>query len=198
VVKTFVLVIGPLKKEFDMTALQQHQDICCQFSTLLSYPKSNVVAQAVAFSAQLKEINAEASAAMEGFTSFLAANDINRIEEAFTGTFDLQSLCHPYVGYQLCGESQQRTMFMIKLQEIYKQYGFVSGNELPDHLTEVLRFIGSISDQACRQEIIQDGLLPALEKITKGIESEGHPYVALLNALQSFLSETVTSEECIP
>ena len=155
------------------------------------------MAQAVACSAQLKEINAEASAAMESFTGFLEANDINRIEEAFTGTFDLQSLCHPYVGYQLCGESQQRTMFMIKLQELYKQHEFVSSNELPDHLTEVLRFIGSISDQECRQEIIQDGLLPALEKITLGIESEGHPYVALLNALQSFLSETVTSEECL-
>jgi nitrate reductase delta subunit len=180
-----------------MTELHQHQEICRQFSTLLSYPESNVVAQAVAFSAQLKEIDAEASAAMESFTSFLEANDISRIEEAFTGTFDLQSLCHPYIGYQLCGESQQRTMFMIKLQEIYKQYEFVSGNELPDHLTEVLRFIGSIDDQDCRQEIIQDGLLPALEKLTKGIESEGHPYMALLNALQSFLSETVTSEECL-
>ncbi len=180
-----------------MIELQQHQAVCRQFSTLLSYPEQSVVAQAVACSAQLQEINAEASAAMASFTSFLEANDINRIEEAFTGTFDLQSLCHPYVGYQLCGESQQRTMFMIKLQELYKQYGFVAGNELPDHLTEVLRFIGSISDQACRQEIILDGLLPALEKITLGIESEGHPYVALLNALQSFLSETVSTEECL-
>ena len=180
-----------------MNALQQHQEICCQFSTLLSYPEQSVVEQAVACSAQIKEVSAEASASLASFTDFLEANDISRIEEAFTGTFDLQSLCHPYVGYQLCGESQQRTMFMIKLQELYKQHEFVSGNELPDHLTEVLRFIGSISDQECRQEIIQDGLLPALEKITRGIESEGHPYVALLKALQSFLSETVTSEECL-
>ena len=134
---------------------------------------------------------------MESFTNFLEENSISQIEESFTGTFDLQSLCHPYVGYQLCGESQQRTMFMIKLQELYKQYGFESRNELPDHLTELLRFLGTIADQECRQEIIQDGLLPALEKITKGIESDGHPYVALLNALQSFLSETVTSEECL-
>ena len=180
-----------------MNVLKQHQEICCQFSTLLSYPEQCVVAQAVACSAQIKEVSAEASASLASFTDFLEANDISRIEEAFTGTFDLQSLCHPYVGYQLCGESQQRTMFMIKLQELYKQHEFVSGNELPDHLTEVLRFIGSISDQECRQEIIQDGLLPALEKITRGIESEGHPYVALLKALQSFLSETVTSEECL-
>ena len=180
-----------------MTELQQHQEICCQFSTLLSYPEPSVIEKAVACSAQMKEINAEASASLASFTSFLEANTISRIEEAFTGTFDLQSLCHPYIGYQLCGESQQRTMFMIKLQELYKQYDFVSANELPDHLAEVLRFIGSISDQECRQEIIRDGLLPALEKISQGIESDGHPYMALLNALQSFLSKTVTSEECL-
>ena len=180
-----------------MTDIQQHQEICCQFSTLLSYPQQGVVAQAVACSAQMKEINPAASTSLDKFTAFLTANDISRIEEAFTGTFDLQSLCHPYVGYQLCGESQQRTMFMIKLKELYTQYEFVSGNELPDHLSEVLRFIGSISDQECRQELIQDGLLPALEKISQGIESEGHPYMALLIALQSFLNETETSKECL-
>jgi len=85
-------------------------------------------------------------------------------------------------------------MFMIKLQELYKEYGFVSGNELPDHLTEVLRFIGSITNLECRLEIIQDGLLPALAKITQGIESENHPYISLLNALQSFLTETATPD----
>ena len=138
----------------------------------------------------MQQISAGASAPLDDFRNFLEANDISRIEEAFTGTFDLQSLCHPYVGYQLCGESQQRTMFMIKLRELYQQHGFISGNELPDHLTEVLRFIGSIADQECRLEIIQDGLLPALAKMTQGIESDGHPYMALLKALQNFLTET--------
>ncbi len=177
-----------------MTELQQHQELCRQFATLLSYPGENVAAEAAACSADLKQISPEASVSLKSFISFLEINDTSQIEEAFTGTFDLQSLCHPYVGYQLCGESQQRTMFMIKLRELYQQYDFTPGNELPDHLTEVMRFLGSIADQDCRQEIILDGLLPALAKITQGIESENHPYVALLNALQSFLSETAPSD----
>jgi nitrate reductase delta subunit len=85
-------------------------------------------------------------------------------------------------------------MFMIKLRELYQQYDFISGNELPDHLAEVMRFVGSITDQDCRMEIIRDGVLPALEKITQGVESEDHPYVALLNALQSFLRETAVPD----
>ncbi|MDH3455173.1 MAG: nitrate reductase molybdenum cofactor assembly chaperone [Desulfuromonadales bacterium] len=176
-----------------MTELQQHQALCRQFATLLSYPGQGVAADAAACSANLRHISSEASSDLESFLDFLEVNEISRIEEAFTGTFDLQSLCHPYVGYQLCGESQQRTMFMIKLRELYQQHGFISGKELPDHLTEVLRFIGGIADQECRLEIIQDGLLPALAKMTEGIESDGHPYMALLKALQSFLTETAAS-----
>ncbi len=125
-----------------MNELQQHQELCRDFAALLSYPGQGVVEEAAVCSEHLKQISPEASVPLESFIRFLEANDISRIEEAFTGTFDLQSLCHPYVGYQLCGESQQRTMFMIKLRELYQQYDFTPGNELPDHLTEVMRFLG--------------------------------------------------------
>ena len=112
-----------------------------------------------------------------------------QIEETFTSTFDLQPLSHPYVGYQLCGESQQRTMFLMKLQEIYRQHDYNSGSELPDHIGQVLRFIGITNDRSCRQELIEDGLLPALAKIIPEIENDDHPYKGLLKALQGFLSE---------
>lgn len=174
----------------NMTELRQHQELCRQFAALLSYPGQSAAEEAAACTAGLRQVSPAASASLQSFSRFLESNDISRIEEAFTGTFDLQSLCHPYVGYQLCGESQQRTMFMIKLKELYQQYDFSSGNELPDHLAEVLRFIGSIADENCRWEIIHDGLLPALAKMTRGIESDNHPYMALLKALQSFLNET--------
>ena len=177
-----------------MTELQRHQELCRDFAILLSYPDDHVKEQAAACAAHMQGVNSEAATSLQRFLDFIETNDFSRIEEAFTGTFDLQSLCHPYVGYQLCGESQQRTMFMIKLREIYNQYDFIPGNELPDHFAEVLRFVGSISDQDCRQEIIRDGILPALEKITQGIESDNHPYVALLNALQGFLTETATPD----
>jgi nitrate reductase delta subunit len=177
-----------------MTELQQHQELCRDFAALLSYPGERVEEQAVACVAHMKEVNSEVATSLERFLNFIETNEFSRIEEAFTGAFDLQALCHPYVGYQLCGESQQRTMFMIKLRELYRQYDFVSGNELPDHLAEVLRFLGSINDHDCRREIIHDGLLPALEKITQGIESDNHPYMTLLDALQAFLDDTATSD----
>jgi len=177
-----------------MTGIQQHQKLCRQFASLLSYPGQDVAAVADECIASLRQIDREAALSLESFVRFIEAHDISRIEEAFTGTFDLQSLCHPYVGYQLCGESQQRTMFMLKLRELYSEHDFAPGNELPDHLSEIMRFVGSIADRECRMEIIRDGLLPALEKMFLGVERDGQPYLALLDALQIFLSGTISSD----
>jgi nitrate reductase delta subunit len=174
-----------------MLELNAQQELCQQFAALLSYPDECVAAQTKTCLKLMRVANSEGVSSLETFLHFVETNSSCRIEEAFTGTFDLQSLCHPYVGYQLCGESQQRTIFMLKLREIYQNFAFTPGNELPDHMTEVLRFLGFITDQSCRLEIIRDGLLPAIDKITQGIECDKHPYMALLNALERFLQETV-------
>jgi len=177
-----------------MLALTNHQQLCRQFAVLFTYPDQRVAEQAAACAEQLQGVSAEASSALTRFRDFLGTNDPSRIEEAFTGTFDLQALCHPYVGYQLCGENQQRTFFMLRLRELYRQYGFTPGSDLPDHFSEVLRFVGSIDDQDCRQEMINDGLLPALEKCTLGLEDDNRPYLELIRALQGFLAETALAE----
>jgi len=127
---------------------------------------------------------------MTRFAAFLQGQESARLEELFTATFDLQPVCHPYVGYLLCGESQQRTLFLIRLQQLYRQHGFEPGSELPDHLATLLRFVGTVGDRGCRQELIRDGLLPALEKLASGLTAE-QPYLALIEAVQRFLTETV-------
>lgn len=171
-----------------MTNLQTHQDICRQFAALLSYPDAEVQKTAATCQELLQENRFDVTEQLQLFTEFLKTSNRSIIEEVFTSTFDLQPICHPYVGYQLCGESQQRTMFLMKLQEIYRQHDYNSGSELPDHIGQMLRFIGITNDQKCRQELIDEGLLPALEKIIQAIENDNHPYKGLLKALQSFLS----------
>lgn len=181
-----------------MNQLTLHQEICRQFAALLSYPDERVRDRATVCAAQLGRFSPGAGARLEPFRQFLENHAPSRIEEAFTGTFELQAACHPYVGYQLCGESQQRTFFMIKLQEIYRSHGFVANGDLPDHLSEVLRFLGAIDAPDCRREIIRDGVLPALEKMLRGMETEASPYLSLVKALQSFLSDSLAGDEAQP
>ncbi len=171
-----------------MTDLATHQDICRQFARLLSYPDAQLQQTTADCLQQLRESRPAAAGQLQKFAAFLAKSSSSQIEEVFTATFDLQPVCHPYVGYQLCGESQQRTMFLMKLQEIYRQHDYRPDSELPDHLSEILQFIGITADQSCRQELISDGLLPALAKLIPAIESDDHPYKALLTALQTFLT----------
>jgi len=167
------------------------QIICRHFADLLSYPDGNTRQAAAACAELLRSCHPEAADPLIGFVNFLDAQPTARVEELFTATFDLQPACHPYVGYQLCGESQQRTMFLIKLQQLYNQYGFTAGCELPDHFGTMLRFIGTMADRDCREELVSDGLLPALGKMLQGQDEGVHPYVELLKALRSFLTGTV-------
>lgn len=170
-----------------MSTATAHQTIFRHFAALLSYPDGETRRTAADCSALLRNLRPEAVEPLEDFRSFLAAHDAAQVEELFTATFDLQPACHPYVGYQLCGESQQRTMFLIKLQQLYGQHGFAAGGELPDHLSTMLRFIGTSADRACREELVNDGLLPALEKLLLGLDGGDHPYVKLLQALRNYL-----------
>jgi len=172
-----------------MTVAQQ--TLCRHFADLLSYPDSATRQTASDCATLLRDLHPEGVEPLTGFINFLDEQESSQVEEVFTATFDLQPACHPYVGYQLCGESQQRTMFLIKLQQLYHQHGFASGTELPDHLSTMLRFIGTLDDRNCCKELVSDGLLPALEKLLQGLDQGDHPYVVLLRTLQSFLAETI-------
>ena len=174
-----------------MYPVTAHRTLCRHFADLLSYPDGATRQKAADCAALLRNLYPEAAEPLCGFVNFLEQQDAARVEEIFTATFDLQPACHPYVGYQLCGESQQRTMFLIKLQQLYNQHGFTAGTELPDHLSTMLRFIGTVADHDCQQELVSDGLLPALEKLLQGLDQGDHPYVELLSALRIFLTGTV-------
>ncbi|HKL25709.1 MAG TPA: nitrate reductase molybdenum cofactor assembly chaperone [Desulfuromonadales bacterium] len=181
-----------------MHALSLHQDICRQFAALLSYPDERIAARAAACATHLDQFSPAGRKQLEPFLQYVGSSAPTAVEEAFTNSFDLQAACHPYVGYQLCGESQQRTFFMIKLQEIYRDHGFAAASDLPDHFCEVLRFIGAIDAQGARLEIIRDGLLPALEKMTRGIETGDSAYLHLLKALQTFLNDSLAGDDARP
>jgi nitrate reductase molybdenum cofactor assembly chaperone NarJ/NarW len=177
-----------------MTPATTVQSICCHFAELCSYPTADLASTVAACSALLRKDYPESASSLEHFAGFLHAQLPARLEEIYTATFDLQPVCHPYVGYQLCGESQQRAMFLMQLNRLYLSYGFVPGVELPDHLSTLLRFIGTRAPLDCRRELIEDGLLPALAKMLEGPDSLAHPYSAPLQALRSFLQVVVEPE----
>ena len=138
------------------------------FADILDYPIEALADRARECEAALLKRAPEAVSPLGEFRSFVEGALQGRLEEVYTGVFDLNPVCHPYVGYQLFGESYKRSAFLLGLKERYGAQGFQApDSELPDRFSVMLRFLAQSSDEALNQEMIADGLVPALERIGK-------------------------------
>jgi nitrate reductase delta subunit len=161
------------------------------FADLLEYPASKMIQQTDRLLEQLKLTYPEAAERFKKFAAASMQHSLERMQELYTTTFDMQPVCYPYVGYHLFGESYKRGAFMARLNEAYHAVGYSAGQELPDHLAVILRFLGL--DSVNRQEdfcrsLLDEGLIPALEKMLKVFEEGSeNPYFGLLSALHLFL-----------
>ncbi len=108
--------------------------------------------------------------------------NLNKLEEIYTQTFDLQAICYPYAGYQLFGEDYRRGDFMTKLKEEYRAKGFVPPEgELPDHIGVILRYL---SHNPSDTVLIEECLLPVFEKFLRTFkENTDNPYYFLLKGI---------------
>ena len=168
------------------------------FAALFEYPGSDIKEQAAQCLIQLQPIHPEIAEALEKFVRRLDQLSLDKMRELYTTTFDMQPVCYPYLGYQLFGESYKRGAFMAQLNEAYHAIGYSAVQELPDHIAIVLRFLGldatNRQNDFC-QALINEGLMPAMEKMLKVFgEGSENPYFGLLSALHLFLVHTPEKE----
>lgn len=162
------------------------------FADMLDYPAAGLAERVRESEVLVSGLDAGAADLLGEFRAFVDRTPLGQMEEAYTGTFDLDAACHPYVGYQLFGESYKRSIFLLEIKERYRSQGFAaSEKELPDRLSEVLRFLSVSSDAELNREIICEALLPILEKMTKQMNEATHqpreslrPYLSVLQALR--------------
>ncbi len=152
------------------------------FAEILAYPTPSLHNQADDCVSLLTYLDTGAVSLLNEFQTFLNITTLERMEEIYTRTFDLQAICHPYVGYQLFGNGSQRGVFMAGLKEHYETCEFSNGNELPDHLNTMLRFAPKC-EKAEREELISECLVPAVRKMASGFEDGSNPYRGILQAL---------------
>jgi nitrate reductase delta subunit len=161
------------------------------FADLLEYPSLATPIKAGLCYQRLQASQSGAGSLLERFYDETEKRTVQQLEELYTTTFDMQPVCYPYIGYQLFGESYKRGAFMAQLNEAYHASSYSAGQELPDHISVVLRFLGlgvaNRQGEFC-QTLLNEGLKPALGKMLQafGMQSE-NPYFHLLSALQSFL-----------
>ncbi len=180
------------------------------FADLLDYPYASVVGTAGQCAELVADRSPEAASLLQQFESFAKHTSLSRLQEIYTGVFELDATCHPYVGYHLFGESYKRSAFLLGLQERYRAYQLQHGVELPDHLAVVLRYLAVNQDRAETEEMISEALHPTLRKLLKEKEEEppdpsapkpptkGAEYRRVLQALHSVLQTVVADDPSAP
>ena len=153
------------------------------FADILDYPMPFLADRVNELLPLVAVVGQEAARLLERFREFIAETTPAKLEELYTGTFDLQPFCYPYAGYQLFGEEYRRGMFMARLREYYRTNGFAAGDELPDHLCVILRFLSGREVGEVEHELITDCLVPALKKMEAGFAGVANPYRGVLLSL---------------
>jgi nitrate reductase delta subunit len=162
-----------------------------RFAEIMEYPTPMLPRQVDECIGLLSSLNGKGTTLLKEFRRFLEKTPLNRMEEIYTRTFDLESVCYPYVGYHLFGDGSHRGMFMAGLKEHYHSYDFSGERELPDHLAVMLRFVSSQNDGE-REELISECMLPALKKMIAAFEGSDHPYQGVFEALLHVLIDGET------
>lgn len=154
-----------------------------RLADVMDYPGPDLsqrVDECIALSSPLHE---EGTSLLKEFRAALGKIPLETMEELYTRMFDPGAACHPYVGYHLFGDGNHRGVFLAGLKEHYQIYDFSAGNELPDHLGVMLRFLERDEDSEERDEMLFLCILPALRKMLQGFRDAGNPYHELLKAI---------------
>ncbi len=154
-----------------------------RLAAALEYPDEGLGEQLDALLAETAAERPEAAEVLDGFRSAIAGLTLDRLREIYAATFDLNPACCLFAGYHLFGDSYKRGALMAGLNGEYRARGFDPGNELPDHLSVLLRFLAVLDDSELRSALLEELLLPALTRIVKSFEGTGNVYAALTRAV---------------
>ena len=153
---------------------------------LLIYPDEYFPERLAACRGQLKEADSTVAEEVERFAAGVEGLSLERLQELFTRTFDLNPVVSLEVGWQLFGEEYSRGTFLVSMRNLLRQNGIEESVELPDHLTHILPLLDRMED-AERVHFDDKYLRPALTKMLKAFEGKETPYQHVLRACESLL-----------
>jgi len=135
-------------------------------------------------------LTAEAPDVAAGFIEFrhkLLDLPIDRMQEIYTQTFDLNPVCTLDIGYHLFGENYKRGELLAKLRETEEPFELGQANQLPDQLPVLLRLLPKLEDEELRLALISEILIPALIKMTEALSHTDNPYRYLIEMINNSL-----------
>jgi nitrate reductase delta subunit len=150
--------------------------VLTRLADVLAYPGPGLADRAAECAERLAPEHPEAAGRLSRFAAFAGSAGGASLEEAYTAAFDLAPIGSPYVGDQLFGACRERSFLLSGLMELRRKAGLPDGVELPDHMAEVLRLAAAPIPPDVRDDLLRDGLVPALDKLLAALQTAGHPW----------------------
>ena len=122
------------------------------------------------------------------FIDYIKDNNITLLQENYVSIFDRQKNFSLYLFEHIHGDSRERGMAMIDLQNLYKNYNFDINkhNELPDYIPLFLEFISLIPNQEAYMMLSE--IINLISIIGKRLEIIQSPYFFIFSTIESLSS----------
>ncbi|RMI13773.1 MAG: hypothetical protein D6681_05625 [Calditrichaeota bacterium] len=143
----------------------KHLDHYWHLAELFAYPTADFGETVQQVQTLLDERYPRAGAELRPFTEFVATASLVTLEELYLRTFDVQAVTTLDIGYVLFGDDYKRGKLLVHLNREHQEAGNDCGNELADHLPNVLRLLAKMGKADLRQELVEKIVAPALGKI---------------------------------
>ena len=148
---------------------------------LFEYPGPDFPDKVMKAQEVLNEKYPDAANLLQPFTEFISKATYREREELFTRSFDVQAVTTLDLGYVVFGEDYKRGELLVNLNREHRDAGNDCGTELADHLTNILRLLPKMKEEAIRNELVEKVLASAVRKMVtdfdpKNIEEKEKVY----------------------
>ncbi|MBK8255910.1 MAG: nitrate reductase molybdenum cofactor assembly chaperone [Polyangiaceae bacterium] len=157
------------------------------YADIFDYPSDNLPSAVAECGRRLAHRLPEAAEHLACLEREAKACDTRAMMEKYAAIFDFSPARTMDLGYQLFGETYKRGIFLVKMKEALEKYQIPAGNELPDHLPSVLRMLSVLKAEDEPRDLVEEVILPSVEKILRTFDGEGDVYRHALLALKTTL-----------
>ena len=155
------------------------------YAVILLYPQQDHDPLVQSCIDRCGEEHAELREMVVDYLSRIKPLSLSAREELYIKTFDLNKSGTLDLGWHLFGEDYNRGLFLVKLRQYMRLLEIPETNELPDHVSQVLRVLGRQSHDEANQ-FAYACVIPALETIAEGIQ-EDNPHDQIIQGLIKLL-----------
>jgi nitrate reductase molybdenum cofactor assembly chaperone len=158
------------------------------WSDLLSYPGEGRAELLGTWIDEVLDARPDLAGELAPLQRYVRTHAPGELEELFVRTFENNAERALELGWHLHGENYARGQFMVRLRGLLRDHAVAESRELPDHLTHVLSIIARAEPELARA-LARQVVLPALEKIVAGFDTDENPYRGAASALARHLRE---------